>query len=111
MKISTVRAFLLSYPFPEPIVLNYFGGTRKIVKRDAMLIRIETANGLIGYSPGPGSEAALSVIEKKIAPFLEGRTLKDPDALRIQFVSAAGSDVELMKLYCCVEVALFDLTG
>ena len=111
MKISTVRAFLLSYPFPEPIVLSYFGGTRKIVKRDAMLIRVGSENGLTGYAPGPGSEAALARIEKIISPFLEGRILKDPDALRVQFTTVAAGDAELMKLYCCVEVALYDLTG
>ena len=111
MKLTTVRAFLLSYPFPEPIVLNYFGGTRKIVKRDAMLIRVSSANGLVGYAPGPGSETALATIERTIAPFLEGRTLRDPDALRVKFSAAAGTDAELMKLYCCVEVALYDLTG
>lgn len=111
MKISTVRAFLLSYPFPEPIVLSYFGGTRKIVKRDAMLIRVGAENGLTGYAPGPGSEAAQATIAKTISPFLEGRNLKDPDALRVQFSAVCGGDVELMKLYCCVEVALYDLTG
>ena len=111
MKIATVRAFLLSYPFPEPIVLNYFGGTRKIVKRDAMLIRVSGAKGLVGYAPGPGSEATLATIENTIAPFLEGRILKDPDALRVQFATATGGGAELMKIYCCVEVALYDLFG
>ncbi len=111
MKISTVRAFLLSYPFAEPIVLSYFGGTRKIVKRDAMLIRVETASGVVGYAPGPGSEHALSLIENTIAPFLQGRILKDPDALRVQFGTSTGAGVELMKIYCCVEVALYDIAG
>ena len=51
MKLRGVRAFLLSYPFGEPIRLPFFGGERTIVKRDAMLIRIETDNGLVGYAP------------------------------------------------------------
>jgi len=111
MQISTVRAHLLSYPFPEPIILNYYGGTRKILKRDAMLIRVEAVDGLVGYAPGPGSEAALAIIENTIAPFLQGRILRDPDALRVQFATATGAASELLKLYCCVEVALFDLAG
>ena len=41
MKIAAVRAFLLSYPLPEPIRLPFYGGERTIVKRDAMVIRVE----------------------------------------------------------------------
>lgn len=52
MRIRSVQAHLLSYVFPEPIRLGYFGGTREIVKRDAMLVRVETDNGLVGYGPG-----------------------------------------------------------
>ena len=58
MKITSVRSFLMSYPLPEPLKLSFYGGERTIVKRDAMLIRVETDNGLIGYAPGPGSEIA-----------------------------------------------------
>ncbi len=40
MRISEVRSFLLSYPFPEPLKLPFHGGERTILKRDAMLIRV-----------------------------------------------------------------------
>ena len=111
MKISSVRCFLLSYPFAEPIHLPFYGGERTIVKRDAMFIRIETENGLVGYAPGPGSELAQRAIEKTIGPFLTGRVLADPDALRVQFLRATGGDLELAKIYCSVEIALYDLSG
>ncbi|HWB84167.1 MAG TPA: mandelate racemase/muconate lactonizing enzyme family protein [Bryobacteraceae bacterium] len=111
MKIQSVRSYLLSYPFPEPIRLPFFGGERTIVKRDAMLIRIETANGLLGHAPGPGSERAQREIEQIIGPFLEGRTLADPDALRVQFLQGPGADREVAKTYCAVEIALYDLVG
>ena len=75
MKISSVRSHLLSYPFPQSIELKYYGGTRKIVKRDAMLIRVETENGLVGYAPGEGSEKAHQAITDLIGPFLVGRVL------------------------------------
>jgi len=45
MKISSVRCYFLSYAFPEPPRLTYYGGDRIIVKRDAMLIRVG-----LGYS-------------------------------------------------------------
>lgn len=111
MKLTGVRAFLLSYPFAEPMRLPFYGGERTIVKRDAMLIRIETDAGLVGYAPGPGSEKAQRAIETVIGPFLEGRALADPDALRIHFMNGPGTDPEIAKIYCAVEVALFDLHG
>jgi L-alanine-DL-glutamate epimerase-like enolase superfamily enzyme len=109
MKLTRVRSSLLSYPFPEPIRLPFFGGERTIVKRDAMLIRIDTDKGLVGFAPGPGSERAQHAIESAVGPFLEGRTLSDPDALRVQFLHGPGADPHLAKTYCAVEVALHDL--
>jgi L-alanine-DL-glutamate epimerase-like enolase superfamily enzyme len=111
MKIASVRSFLLSYPFPEPIRLPFHGGERTILKRDAMFIRVEADNGLVGYAPGPGSERAQHAIETAVAPFLEGRALADPDALRVKFMDGPGADLELAKIYCAVEIALYDLTG
>jgi L-alanine-DL-glutamate epimerase-like enolase superfamily enzyme len=111
MKVSRVRSHLLSYAFPEPIKLRFYGGERTILKRDAMLIRIETDNGLVGYAPGPGSERTHRNICGVVAPFLEGRTLVDPDALRVQFQRGPGADPQVLKDYCVVEVALYDLIG
>src|SRR5258708_4826807 len=111
MKISSVRSFLLSCPLPEPAKLQYHGGERTIIKRDAMVIRIEADNGLIGYGPGAASEAIQQVITTQIAPFLEGRAAVEPDALRIQFFQRHLSESALLKVYCTVEVALYDLIG
>ena len=111
MKITAVRSFLLSYPLPEPLKLQFHGGERTILKRDAMLIRVETDKGLIGYAPGPGSEIAHKAIESMVGPFLEGRTLADPDALRVQFFDQPGCDLEMRKIYCVVETALYDLAS
>jgi L-alanine-DL-glutamate epimerase-like enolase superfamily enzyme len=111
MKITSVRSFLLSYPLPEPLKLEFFGGERTIVKRDAMLIRVETDKGLVGYAPGPGSETTQRFIESTVGPFLEGRTLADPDALRVQFFDQPVCDLEMRKVYCAVEVALYDLAS
>lgn len=97
--------------FPEPIRLPFYGGERTILKRDAMLIRVETDNGLVGYAPGQGSERARDTIESVIAPFLVGRTLAEPDALRILFNAGPGQDPAAAKVYCAVEVALWDLLG
>ncbi|HVN05327.1 MAG TPA: mandelate racemase/muconate lactonizing enzyme family protein [Bryobacteraceae bacterium] len=99
----------MSYPFPEPVRLTFYGGERTILKRDAMLIRIESEDGLAGYAPGPGSQRAQVIIENVVAPFLKGRQLADPDALRIQFMALPEADTDALKTYCAVEVALYDL--
>ncbi len=111
MRIISVQSFLLSYPFPEPLKYIYYGGERTLLKRDAMLIRVETACGLIGYGPGQGSVKAKAAIDEVIAPFLTGRTLADPDALRVHFLTAHGKDPGIAKVYCSVEIALYDALG
>jgi len=111
MKILSVRSYLLSYPFAQPIRLPFWGGERTIVKRDAMFIRVESDNGLTGYAPGPGSESADRAIREIIAPFLTGRSVADPDALRVLFLQGPGANLEVAKVYCSVEIALFDLIG
>jgi L-alanine-DL-glutamate epimerase-like enolase superfamily enzyme len=111
MRIKSVRSYLLSYPFAEPMRLPFWGGERTILKRDAMFIRVLADNGLVGYAPGPGSEAAQRAIEQTIAPFLTDRVLADPDALRVLFLQGPGADPHLAKIYCSVELALYDLAG
>lgn len=110
MKIRSVQAHLLSYPLPDPKPLSYYGGERTIVKRDAMLVRIAAESGVTGYGPGLASEHWKARIDNEIAPFLMGRMAADPDALRIQF-EKSKPDAELHKIYCCVEVAVYDLVG
>ena len=82
------------------------------MKRDAMLIRVDTESKLVGYAPGPGSDRTQHEIKNIIAPWLEGRKLADPDALRVQFEEGPGLDNrELVKAYCAVEIALWDILG
>ena len=111
MKITSVRAFLMSCPFAEPLRLPFHGGLRTIVKRDAMLIRVATDRGLVGYAPGPASESAARAINEAIGPFLEERIVADPDALRVLFHAGPGADPYLARIYCAVEIALYDLAG
>jgi L-alanine-DL-glutamate epimerase-like enolase superfamily enzyme len=111
MRINRVDAFLLSYPLPEPLHLTYHGGNRVILKRDAMLIRVETDTGVVGYAPGQGSEQARDVIQSEIAPFLKGHVLADCDALRVKFLATGDRSPAAIKYFACVEIALYDALG
>jgi L-alanine-DL-glutamate epimerase-like enolase superfamily enzyme len=110
MKITAVEAFLMSCPLPEPMRLPFHGGERTILKRDAMLIRVRSDNGLVGYAPGPAHERAAREIQAIIAPYLAGR---DPRRWS-EFTppTAPGVDnAELAKTYRAVEIALVDLAA
>ncbi len=105
MKITSVEAFLMSYPLPEPMRLPFWNGERTIVKRDAMLIRVKTDTGLTGYAPGPAHERAQKEIHNLIRPFLLG---KDPrKSAEIKFVG----ELEITKTYRAVEIALMDIAA
>src|SRR5438309_5018515 len=105
MKITEVRAFLMSCPLPEPMKMPFHGGERTIVKRDAMLIRVKTDTGLIGYAPGPAHERAANEIRRAIAPFLSGKDPRRWASLTFE------ADVETDKTYRAVEIALIDLAA
>jgi len=111
MRIQSVRSFLLSYTLPEPLRLSYYGGERTVVKRDAMLVRVETDLGIVGYGPGHGDPKTQEVVEQVVGPFLTGRVLADPDALRVQFLEGVGKDSFYSRVYSAVEIALYDALG
>jgi L-alanine-DL-glutamate epimerase-like enolase superfamily enzyme len=95
----------MSHPYAEPVRLPFYGGERTVVKRDAMLIRVRTDNGLTGYAPGPAHERAAHEIHEIIRPFLLG---KDPRQwAELKFTG----DSETAKTYCAVEIALIDLAA
>ena len=100
MKITAVEAYLLSFPLPG-----------SGMKRDAMLIRVSTSEGLFGYAPGEPTASSKRLIDRLIAPFLTGRSLTDPDALRVLFQQGPGADAEASRIYGAVEIALYDLAG
>jgi L-alanine-DL-glutamate epimerase-like enolase superfamily enzyme len=105
MKITEVRAFLMSCPLPEVMRMPFWGGERTILKRDAMLIRVKADNGQVGYAPGPAHERAAREIHDIIGPFLMS---KDPRHWKeIKF----EGDLEARKTYQAVEIALMDLTA
>ncbi len=105
MKITEVRAFLMSQPLATPLRLPFWGGERTILKRDAMLIRVKADNGLVGYAPGPAHERAAHEIHDVIGPFLLGQDPRQWE--QIKFVG----DLEITKTFRAVEIALIDLAA
>jgi len=96
MKILGVRACLMSDP---------------ATRQNAMVIMVEGEGGLCGYGPGPATEASRTAVKTLIAPFLEGRALRDPDALRVLFHQHPCVTPAVSRVYDAVEMALYDLTA
>ncbi|UCD53079.1 MAG: mandelate racemase/muconate lactonizing enzyme family protein [Phycisphaerales bacterium] len=105
MKISRVESFLMSYPMPEPIRLPFWGGERRILKRDAMLLRVTADTGLRGYAPGPAHERADREIRQVVSAFLTGKDPRQWQTLRVL------ADQEGMTTYRAVEIAVLDLVA
>src|SRR5215467_14089359 len=105
MKITEVRAFLMSSPLPEVMRMPFWGGERTIVKRDAMLIRVKADNGLVGYAPGPAHERAAREIREIIRPFLLGA-----DPLKWSQLKMHG-DLEVLKTFHADEAAAIQAMG
>ncbi|MEC8420260.1 MAG: mandelate racemase/muconate lactonizing enzyme family protein [Verrucomicrobiota bacterium] len=109
MIIKSIEPHLLSCPLPEPVIFRFYNGQRTIYKRDAMVVRIETQDGAVGYAPGPASEDAVRKIENEIAPHLLGQKLEDPSHFVEDMLDKYGSTI--WSAAGAVEVALFDLWG
>jgi L-alanine-DL-glutamate epimerase-like enolase superfamily enzyme len=109
VKITEVQSFLMSFPFPQPLRIKFWNGERTILKRDAMLIRVRTDGGVVGYAPGPAHERADREIRDLIGPFLVGRDPKDWAGFPLP--SSFQGDRELMKTYRAVEIALMDVAA
>lgn len=73
MKITRITAIPLSYRLPEGRTIKV--GIGATIKRDAIIVRVETDEGLTGYGeahPGRSPGAVTSLINKSLDPMLAG---------------------------------------
>ncbi len=109
MKISDLKAVLLSCPMPEPVELPFHGGKRTIFKRDALYLKVSAGNDLVGFSPGAASEATVNLVNGNLRELLVGREVGDPSGFVAEVCDRVGSTA--FAAAGAVEVALFDLWG
>ena len=91
MKITEVRAFLLSCPMPEPVRLPFHGGERTILKRDALYVKVSTDSGLCGFGPGAASETTAAMVNDKLSELLVGSEPGDPSCFLTETLAKLGS--------------------
>ncbi|SHI07047.1 mandelate racemase/muconate lactonizing enzyme family protein [Pollutimonas bauzanensis] len=116
MKITRITAIPLSYRLPEGKTVTM--GVGSTLKRDAIIIRVETSEGITGYGeshPGRSPGAITSLIHNTLAPLLQGMDATDVVGAwqrvhRMQFSShglGAGAALALSG----IDMALWDIRG
>src|SRR3990172_4962481 len=127
MKITDVKAIVLSSVVPEGKGMRSDAG--KTLKWDAIVVRVETDEGITGHGPALGTPLAVKhIVEGRLKPGLVGE-----DPTRIEYlwekmysgtplsislnkgysVAAAGMNPsgEVMCAISGVDVALWDIAG
>ncbi|QLG28837.1 mandelate racemase/muconate lactonizing enzyme family protein [Halorarum halophilum] len=124
MQISTVRGYALSSPIDPPQERRFFGGTRRLRKRDVVLVVVETRDGERGVATAGASSSAMreyfegdsqgtfaDLVDGTVADALEGETLDEP-ADAHDLLAGAGPTGHLLTEACsAVDVALHDIRG
>jgi L-alanine-DL-glutamate epimerase-like enolase superfamily enzyme len=116
VKITKIIAIPLSYRLPEGKTVTM--GVGSTLKRDAIIVRVETDEGITGYGeahPGRSPGAITSLIHSTIAPMLVGMEATDcigawQRVHRMQLSShglGAGASLALSG----IDMALWDIRG
>lgn len=116
LKITGITAIALSFRLPEGETVTM--GVGSTLKRDAIIIRVETSEGITGYGeahPGRSPGAITSLIHNTIAPLLIGMNATDcvgawQRVHRMQLSShglGAGASLAISG----IDMALWDIRG
>lgn len=116
MKITRITAIPLSYRLPEGKTVTM--GIGSTLKRDAIIVRVETSEGITGYGeahPGRSPGAIVSLIHNTLQPLLVG--MKATDCVgawqrvhRMQ-LSSHGLGAGTCLALSGIDMALWDIRG
>lgn len=124
MQIASVRGYALSSPIDPPQERRFFGGTRRLLKRDVVLVVVETRDGERGVATAGASSSAMreyfegdsqgtfaDLVDSTVADALEGETVDEPADAR-DLLSGSGLTGHLLtEALSAVDVALHDIRG
>jgi L-alanine-DL-glutamate epimerase and related enzymes of enolase superfamily len=116
MKITSITAIPLSYRLPEGKTVTM--GVGSTLKRDAIVVRVETSEGVTGYGeahPGRSPGAIASLIHNTLAPLLQGMDATDVIGAwqrvhRMQ-LSSHGLGAGAAMALSGIDMALWDIRG
>lgn len=115
-KIVSIKAIPLSFRLPEGKTVTL--GIGSTIKRDTIILRVETAGGVVGYGeshPGRSPGAVTSLIENTLAPMVLGMDAFDSNGVwnrihKMQLAShgmGAGASLAMSG----IDMALWDIRG
>lgn len=116
MKITRITAIPLSYRLPQGKTVTM--GIGSTLKRDAIIVRVETSEGITGYGeahPGRSPGAIVSLIHNTLQPLLVGMTATDcvgawQRVHRMQ-LSSHGLGAGTCLALSGIDMALWDIRG
>ena len=121
MRITGVKAHLLTCTLQEPFEMRFALGKRTVFKRDAMIVEVGTDEGITGWGSGdPGDmgnrswtpSTVAGQISDGIGAILEGEDPLAIDELWNKVRAESGLDrVRLTQLFGGVDIALWDIAG
>lgn len=124
MRLTDVRGFALSSPIDPPQDRPFHGGVRRLLKRDAVLVVIETAGGLRGVAPAGASSSAMreyfegqshatfaDVVAGPVTDALEGAEIETAADAHDLLAAADLPGEVAAKAVSAVDVAVHDLLG
>ena len=124
MNINTIEAYALSSPISPPQERSFHAGTRRLLKRDIVLVIIEAKTGAYGVAPAGASSSAMREYfqgesQGTLAEIINGPVSDALEQKRIEHPSEAHALLEetdlpahlRIKAASAVDIALYDLFG
>ena len=116
LKITQITAIPLSYRLPEGKTVTL--GIGSTIKRDTIIVRVETSEGIMGYGeahPGRSPGAIVSLIHNTLSPLLVGMDATDCNGAwqrvyRMQ-ISSHGLGAGACLALSGIDMALWDIRG
>lgn len=124
MDIVDVAGYALSSQIDPHQDRSFHGGFRRLLKRDVVLIVIETADGTRGVSTAGASSSAMTeyfdgesqgtfadVVDDAVANALEGESIEDVVDAHTLLRNGDIPERDLTEAVSAVDVALYDIQG
>jgi L-rhamnonate dehydratase len=124
MRITDVSGYALSSPIDPPQDRRFHGGVRRLLKRDVVLVVVESSDGAHGvatagasssamreYFAGDSQETFADIVDGTVADALEGESVDTVADAHAHLRETNLPDRLLHEAISAVDVALYDLRG
>jgi L-alanine-DL-glutamate epimerase-like enolase superfamily enzyme len=124
MRISDISAYTLSSPIDPPQERRFLAGVRRLLKRDVVLVVVETADGAVGYAPAGASSSSMreyfddashsdfaGLLEDEVGPHVVGEDIEEAADLHALVDGADLPEFLESQAVAPLDIAFYDLLG